>query len=71
MISGIKPITPFTSSTESIDDTESIWTLFSHTGAYVMAIRLLIPAGLGICCCYFFLCQPARLVHQPLQPGYM
>ena len=44
MISGIIPITPFTSSTESIADTESIWTLFSHTGVYVMAIELIIPA---------------------------
>ena len=35
----------------------------------MMAIRLLIPAGLGISCCYFFWCQPARLVHQLLQPG--
>ena len=22
-------------------------------------------------CCYFFWCLPARLVHQPLQPGNM
>ena len=36
-----------------------------------MAIRSLIPAGLGICCCYFFWCQPARLACQPLQPGTM
>ena len=62
MISGIKPITPFTSPTESIDDTESIWTPFSHTGVYATDIGLLIPAGLGIFCCYFFWCQPARLV---------
>ena len=69
MISGIKPITSFTS--ESTDDTESIWTLFSHTGVYVMVIGSLIPAGLGIICCYFFWCQPARLLCQPLQPGSM
>ena len=36
-----------------------------------MAIRSLIPVGLGIFCCYFFWCQPARLVHRPLQPGTM
>ena len=42
MISGITPITPFTSSAESIDDTESIWALFSHTGVYVMVIGSLI-----------------------------
>ena len=69
MISSITPITPFTSPEESRGDTVSIWTLFSHTGVYVTAIGLLIPAGLGIFCCYFFWCQPATLACQPLQPG--
>ena len=41
---------------ESTGDTVSIWTLFSHTGIYVTAIRSLIPAGLGIFCSYFFWC---------------
>ena len=54
MLSSIKPITPFTSPTESIADTESIWTLFSPTAVYVTAIGSPIPAGLGIFCCYFF-----------------
>ena len=63
MANGIQHITPFTSPEESAGDTASIWKLFSHTGVYVMAIGLLIPAGLGIFCCYFFWCQPARLVH--------
>ena len=63
------PITPFILTNESIDDTASIWTLFSHTGIYVMAIGLLTPAGFGIFCCYFFWCWPARLVHWPLQSG--
>ena len=45
------PITPFVSTDESIDHTASLWTLFSHTGIYVMAIGLLIPVGLGIFCC--------------------
>ena len=57
MISGIKPITLFTSPPESIDDTESIWTLY-------------IPASLGIFCCYFW-CWPARLECWCLQPGSM
>ena len=43
----------------------------SHTGMYVTAIGLLIPAGLGLFCCYFFWYWPARLVHRPLQPGNM
>ena len=71
MNNGIQPIIPFTSPEESTGDTASIWTLFSHTGVYVMVIGLLIPAGLGIFCCYFFWCQPARLACQPLQPGIM
>ena len=54
MAKGIQHITPFTE--ESTGDTDSIWTLFSHTGVYVMAIGLLIPVGLGIFCCYFFWC---------------
>ena len=69
MVDGIHLITPFTSPEESTGDTVSIWTLFSHTRVYVTAIGLLIPAGLGIFCCYFFWCQPARVVHLPLQPG--
>ena len=61
MISGIKPITPFTSPTESTADTKSIWTLYSHAGVYVTAIGLLIPAGLEIICYYFFWFLPATL----------
>ena len=68
MATGIKHIIPF-SSAESTGDTDSIWTLFSHTGVYVMAIGSLIPAGLGIFCCYLFWCRPTRLVCCPLQPG--
>ena len=62
---------PIMSTDESTGDTVSVWTLFSHTGIYIMAIGSLIPAGLGICCCYFFWCQPARLVWQPLQSDSM
>ena len=69
MINNNGPFIPFASTDEPIDDTASLWTLLSHTGVYIMAIGLLIPAGLGIFCCYFFWCQPARLVHQPLQSG--
>ena len=61
----------FDTTDESTEDTDSIWTLFLHMGTYITAIGLLIPAGLGMFCCYFFWCQPARLVCQPLQPGNM
>ena len=56
MTKGIQYITPFTSPEESTGDTDSNWTLVSHTRVYVMAIGSLIPAGLGIFCCYFFWC---------------
>ena len=62
---------PFDTTDESTKDTDSIWTLFLHIGMYITAIGSLIPAGLGLLCCYFFWCQPGRLVHQPLQPGNM
>ena len=71
MVSSNSHITPLLSPDMSVDDTASIWTLFSHTGIYIMTIEFLIPARLGIFCCYFFWCQPARLVHRPLQSGYM
>ena len=67
---GIKHVIPL-SSAESTGDKDSIWTLFLHTGVYVMAIGSLIVAGLGIFCSYFFWCCHARLVCQPLQPGTM
>ena len=61
MVNSNGPINPFTSTDVSIGYTVSVWTLFSHAGIYAMAIGLCIPAGLGIFCCYFFWCQPARL----------
>ena len=63
MANGIQHITPFTTPEESTGDTALIWTLFPHTGVYVIAIGLLIPAGLGIFCLYFFWCRPVRLVY--------
>ena len=62
---------PFDTDDESTEHIDSIWTLFSQAGIYVTAIGSLIPAGLGLFCCYFFWCQPTRLVPQPLQPGNM
>ena len=68
MLNNTPPIMPFDMDEESTEHTDSIWTLFSHTGMYITAIGSLIPAGLGLFCCFFFWCQPARLVYQPLQP---
>ena len=50
------PIMPFDMDEESTEHTNLIWTLFSHIGMYVTAIGSLIPAGLGLFCCYFFWC---------------
>ena len=56
IINGTQHIMPFDTTDESTEDTDLIWTLFSHIGMYVTAIGLLIPAGLGLFCCYFFWC---------------
>ena len=71
MASSTRPLNPFLSTDESIGETVSVWTLFSHAGVYVIDIGLLIPAGLEIFCCYLFWYQPARLVCPPLQSGSM
>ena len=45
------------------EDTDCLWNVFTHPGIYVSASVSLIPVGIGLFCCYFFWCQPARLVH--------
>ena len=62
-------LTPF--DTEPSEDVDTLWSLFSHPGIYVSALGSLIPVGIGLFCCYFFWCQPARLACQPLQLGNM
>ena len=56
MLNNNPPIMPFDMDEESTEHTDSIWTLFSHTGIYITAIGSLKPAGLGLFCCYFFWC---------------
>ena len=67
LLNSTMPIVPF--NTESSGNTDSIWTLFTHPGTYVSAIGSLIPVGIGLFCCYFLWCWPARLVHWPVWPG--
>ena len=69
LLNSTTPVMPFY--TESTGHTDSIWTLFTLLGIYISAIGLLIPVGIGLFCCYFFWCQPAKLACQPLQPGNM
>ena len=47
-------LTPF--NTEPSEDTDSLWSVFTHPGIYVSALGLLIPVGIGLFCCYFFWC---------------
>ena len=52
-------LTPF--NTEPSEDTDSLWSVFTHPGIYVSALGSLIPVGIRLFCCYFFWCRPARL----------
>ena len=54
-------LTPF--NTKPSEDTDTLWSLFTHPGIYISALGSLIPVGIGLFCCYFFWCQPARLAH--------
>ena len=54
-------LTPF--NMEPSEDKDSLWSLFTHPGIYVSALGSVIPVGIGLFCCYFLWCQPARLVH--------
>ena len=71
MINDTQHIVLFDITDETTEDTDPIWTLFLHMGIYITAIGSLVPAGLGLFCCYFLWCQPARLACHPLQPGNM
>ena len=62
-------LTPF--NTKPSEDMDTIRSLFTHPGIYVSALGSLIPVGIGLFCCYFFWCEPARLVCRPLQSGNM
>ena len=54
-------LVPF--NTDLSEDTDSLWSVFSHSGIYISALGLIIPVGIGLFCCYFFWCQPARFAH--------
>ena len=69
LLNSTMQLTPF--NTEPSEDTDSLWSVFTHPGIYISALGLLIPVGIGLFCCYFFWCQPARLVPRPLQSGNM
>ena len=62
-------LTPF--NMKPSEDTDTLWSLFTHPGIYISALGSLIPVGIGLFCCYFFWCQPARLACRPLKSGNM
>ena len=53
-------LTPF--NMEPSEDMDTLWSLLTHPGIYILVLGLLIPVGIGLFCCYYFWCQPARLV---------
>ena len=54
LLNSTLPIIPF--NTESTENNDSIWTLFTHPGIYGSAIGSVIPVGIGLFFCYFFWC---------------
>ena len=54
LLNSTMSLVPF--NTESSDDTDSLWSVFTHPGIYISALRLIIPVGIGLFCCYFFWC---------------
>ena len=61
LLNSTRPTVPF--NTESSENTNSLWSMFTHPRIYVSALGSIIPVGIGLFCCYFFWCQPARLAH--------
>ena len=69
LLNSTMQLTPF--KTEPSDDTDSLWSVFTHPGIYISALGSIIPTGISFFCCYFFWCQPAILACQPLKSGNM
>ena len=66
LLNNTLPVIPF--DTESMENTDSIWTLFAHLGICISAIGLLIPVGIGLFCCYFWI--PTYKTSWESWPGY-
>ena len=54
LLNSTTPIVPL--NTESSENANSLWNLFTHPGISVSAIGSIIPVGIGLFCCYFFWC---------------
>ena len=51
LLNSTTPIVPF--NTESSENTDSLWSVFTHPGLYISALGSIIPVGIGLFCCYF------------------
>ena len=49
LLNSTMPIVPF--NTEPSEDTDSLWSVFTHPGIYVSALGSIIPIGIGLFCC--------------------
>ena len=54
LLNSTMQLTPF--NTEPSEDTDSLWSVFTHPGIYISDLGLLIPVGIGLFFCYFFWC---------------
>ena len=62
-------LTPF--NMKPSENSDTLWSLFSHPGIYVSALGSVLPVGIVLFYCYYFWCRPATSVHRPLQSGKM
>ena len=54
LLNSTMQIVPFNN--ESSEDTDSLWSVFTHPGIYISALGSIIPVGIGLFSCYFFWC---------------
>ena len=54
LLNSTMSVVPF--NTDSSENANSLWNLFTQPGIYVSAIGSIIPIGIGLFCCYFFWC---------------
>ena len=52
-------------------DINTLWNMFTHPAIYISALGPIIILGIGLFCCYFFWCRPARSACCPLKSGNM
>ena len=54
LLNSTMQLTPFT--TETSEDTDFLWSVFTHPRIYISTLGSVIPVGIGLLCCYFFWC---------------